>query len=118
MLTKDTPPKLLKVNSTVKCGDIAIPLALTFNNYNTDELSEFTKSPALSKMPEGSDYNPIHFVNAQVVLFVVKSFDDGTDKDFPLTLDGLIDMEKYYPGVLMGLLQRYHEARSVSVEKN
>jgi hypothetical protein len=60
----------------------------------------------------------IAHMNAQLVLFVVKSFDDGTDKDFPLNYDGLMALEAHWPGMLYGILKGFHQARGANVEKN
>lgn len=114
MLTKKTP-ETFTATATVKCGDQHEPLRLTFFNRKTAELE---KCAGEMVIPDDRKGNPIPWMNAQVCLFIIKSFDDGTDKEFPLTLDGLLAMEGCYPGVLMGLVQLFHSARTVAVEKN
>jgi len=60
----------------------------------------------------------IAHINATFVLFLVKSFDDGTDQNFPLTRDGLVDLEQHWPDTLPGIVSAYHRARGAAVEKN
>lgn len=117
MLTKKTP-ETLKAIATVKHGGESTPLMLTFYNRTIDELTEFTKSGQMTDVPEQYKGNPIPWMNAQVCLFLIKSFDDGTDEDFPLNLEGLLSMESYYPAVLMGIVQLFHQVRGATVEKN
>jgi len=116
MLTKKTP-ETVKGIGTVKCAGDVSPLNLTFYNRTTDDLSSFMDTNITNAMPEGTK-NPVAWVNAQVCLYIIKSFDDGTDTDFPLTLDGMLSMEAYYPNVLMGIIQLFHTARMAAVEKN
>lgn len=118
MLTKKTPEQI-KTVLKIKAQGVENTLQLTFHNHPPAKYQEFIQNPENLKSPEGtSDNDAIAMINAQIALFVVKSFDDGTDKDFPLTLDGLVEMEKHWPGVLMGLIRGYHMARGASVEKN
>lgn len=118
MLTKKTPEKI-KTILKIKAQGVENTLQLTYKNHAPEKYQEFISNPENLKVPEGtSDNAGIAMINAQIVLFVVDSFDDGTDKDFPLTLDGLVDMDQHWPGVLMGLIRGYHMARGASVEKN
>ena len=117
MLTKQTP-QTLKANATVKHSGESTPLVLTFYNRTIAELTEFTKSGQLTDVPEQYKDSPLPWMNAQVCLYLIKSFDDGTDEEFPLTLEGLLSMESYYPAVLMGIVQLFHQVRGATVEKN
>lgn len=117
MLTKETP-ETIKAVASVKHGDTKTPLVLTFHNRTITELTEFMQNPEIIKMPEDRKVDPVGWVNAQACLYLIKSFDDDTDKVFPLTVDGLLEMNSYYPGVLMGLMQLFHQMRQVAVEKN
>lgn len=116
MLTKQTPETLTAI-ATVKMGDVSLPLKLTYHNRKQSELAaiELQGSDAI---PDAYKANPMPWMQAQVALFIIKSFDDGTDKEYPLSLDGLLDMENDYNGVLGQLVNLFHKVRAVSVEKN
>lgn len=117
MLTKKTP-ETVKAIATVKCADSEQLVALTFYNRSTKELTEFMKNPALQTVPDGLATNTVAWMNANVCIYIIKSFDDGTDSEFPLSLEGLLEMDIYYPNVLMGFIQLFHQARMAHVEKN
>lgn len=117
-LTKQTPDTI-KASLKIKAQGVENTLMLTYHNHRPEKYDEFVKNRENLKVPEGAtDAVGIAHINAQMVLFLVKSFDDGTDKEFPLNLDGLLDMERHWPGVLMGILRGYHQARGAAVEKN
>ena len=118
MLTKTTP-KTIRTRLKITGAGVENDLLLTYHNHAPDDYEAFAKNPENLKVPEGlSQVAAINHMNAQLVLFLVESFDDGTADTFPLTRDGLIDMERHYPGVLHGLIVGYHRARGVAVEKN
>lgn len=122
MLTKQTP-ETIRARLTVKAQGVENDLVLTYFNHTPAEFKEWAENPENLKVPDGID--PLKqidlalaHVNAAVVLYLVKSFDDGTDKAFPLTRDGLIDLEQTWPDTLAGIIRGYHKARGASVEKN
>lgn len=118
MLTKKTP-ETISARLTIKAQGVENTLLLTFHNHSPEKYDAFLKNPESLKTPDGlSELDAIHHINASLVLFVVKSFDDGTDKEFPLNIDGLMDMEKHWPGVLLGIIRGYHQSRAAHVEKN
>lgn len=121
MLTKKTP-ETIKASLKHKAQGVENSLLLTYHNRTPEQFKEFVGNPENLTIPtdneKSSDVVQIAHINASLVLFLVKSFDDGTDKDFPLTRDGLIDLEQHWPGTLMALVSGYHQARSASVEKN
>lgn len=118
MLTKKTPD-IVKANLTIKAQGVENSLMLTYHNYPPEKYEAFVQNPENMRPPEGSnDIDGIAHINASLALFLVKSFDDGTDKDFPLTLDGLVSLEKHWPGILIGIVRGYHQARGAAVEKN
>lgn len=120
MLTKQTPDSL-KAQLTIKAQGVENTLLLTYHNVKPDDFDAFRKNPESLKVPadlESDKGAAITFINAQFVLFVVKSFDDGTDAEFPLTLAGLTELDRYWPGVLRGIVDAYHQARAAAVEKN
>ena len=119
MLTKQTPDSI-RATLTHKAQGVNNTLILTYHNRTPDEYEAFVGNQENLKIPEGvtSDHEGIAHLNAGILLYLIKSFDDGTDKDFPLTRDGLIDLERHWPGTLVGLLKGYHQARAAAVEKN
>ncbi len=119
MLTKKTPDQI-RTTLTIKAQGVENNLILTYHNHSPDDYEAFVKNPEMLKIPEGvqGENLGIAHINAGLVLFVVKSFDDGTDAEFPLNRDGLIDLERHWPGVLLGIVRGYHQARAAAVEKN
>lgn len=119
MLTKKTPDTI-RTTLTVKAQGVENTLQLTYFNHDPDKYDEWVKNPENLNIPEAvqGEGNGIAHINASLVLFVVKSFDDGTDKDFPFNRDGLIDLERTWPGTLLGIVRGYHQARAAAVEKN
>ena len=120
MLTKQTPTTLA-ARLTIKAQGVENTLILTYHNHNPDDFDAFRKNPESLKVPaelEKDQDAGIRFIQAQFCLFVVKSFDDGTDKEFPLTLEGLTELDRYWPGTLHGITKAYHSARGAAVEKN
>ena len=92
MLTKETP-ETIRTNLKVKAQGVEKNLLLTYFNHDPDKYEDFVKNPENLKAPEGlSDARGIAHLNAIMVLFLVKSFDDGTDQAFPLNLDGMLDL--------------------------
>lgn len=119
-LTKKTPDTI-KATLTIKAQGVENTLQLTYKNHSAEAFNAFARNEENFKMPkamEDANVPPFTYANAQIVLFVVASFDDGTDKDFPLTLDGLIELEGTWPAGLIGIIRGYHQSRTAEVEKN
>lgn len=118
MLTKKTPDTI-SARLRIKAQGVENDLLLTFHNRSPDEYEAFTKNPENLKTTEGvNEIVGIAQIKAAMVLFLVKSFDDGTDEEFPLNLEGLVNLERHWPGVLQGIMVGYHQARGAQVEKN
>jgi hypothetical protein len=118
MLTKKTPDTI-KGNLKVIGQGVENSLLLTYHNRSPEEYDAFIKNPENLKTPDGlSDAEAMSHINATLVLFLVKSFDDGTDKDFPLTRAGLMELDKVWPGSLYGIVRGYHQSRATAIEKN
>lgn len=119
MLTKKTP-ETIKGSLTIKAQGVENSLLLTYFNRQPEEYEAFVKNPENLKVPDSiiTDGDGVTHVNASLVLFLVKSFDDGTDEAFPLTRAGLIELERFWPGTLFGIIRGYHQSRAASVEKN
>lgn len=120
MLTKKTP-ETIKASLTIKAQGVENTLILTYFNHTPEKYEAFTANPENLKVPDsvqGNDTVAISHINAAFVLFLVKSFDDGTDEEFPLNRDGLVSLERHWPGTLLGIIRGYHQARGAAVEKN
>lgn len=118
MLTKKTP-ETIKATLKVKSQGVENTLLLTYNNRTPEQYKAFVENPENFTPPESvAAEDGISHINANLVLFLVKSFDDGTDKEFPLTYDGLMELDKFWPNTLYGIIQGYHQARAAAVEKN
>lgn len=121
MLTKQTPDTVA-ARLTIKAQGVENTLQLTYHNHKPEVFKAFFENPENLKVPD--DVKPsetrlaIAHINASVVLFVVKSFDDGTDTAFPLNRAGLLDLEEHWPEALPGIIHGYHQARGAAVEKN
>lgn len=117
-LTKKTPDTI-SARLAIKAQGVENTLILTYHNHSPDEYEKFVSNSDNFKVAEDAlNDEGIRRVNATIVLFIVKSFDDGTDEDFPLNLDGLLDMERHWPGMLWGIIRGYHQSRAAAVEKN
>jgi hypothetical protein len=119
MLTEKTPDTI-KASLSIKAQGVENTLLLTYFNRSPDEYEGFLKNAENLKVPDDvtTDALGIAHINASLALFLVKSFDDGTDKAFPLNRDGLIKLERTWPGTLIGIVRGYHQARGAEVEKN
>ena len=121
MLTKQTP-ETIAARLTVKAQGVENTLQLTYHNHKPEVFKAFIDNPENLKIPDDVEKTNeklgIANINASVVLFVVKSFDDGTDSAFPLNRAGLLDLEEHWPGVLGGIVKGYHQSRGAAVEKN
>lgn len=121
MLTKQTPEKIA-TTLTVKAQGVENTLKLTYVNHTPAAFKTYTENTENFKVPDDVPPENLRLrgahVNATFALFVVSSFDDGTDTAFPLNRAGLIDLEDHWPGTLNGIVIGYHQARAAAVEKN
>lgn len=119
MLTKKTPDTI-RAELKITAQGVENTLLLTYFNRSYEEYQAFVQNPENLKPPEGvtGQNEAMAHMNASIALHIVKSFDDGTDEDFPLTRAGLVSLEQTWPGTLMGLVRGYHQSRAAAVEKN
>lgn len=85
---------------TVKGQGETIQFNLTFHNRSSDELDAKLKE-------KGNTYG-------DTILFIVESW----ESEYPLTREGLIELDNDRPGILIALLDAYHDARRMHREKN
>ena len=119
MLTKKTP-ETIKGDLNFKAQGVEKNLLLTYHNRTTDEYEAYTTNPENLVVPDTvtTQIDTFMHVNVSLVLFIVKSFDDGTEDAFPVTRDGLVDLERTWPGTLYRIISGYHKARAATIEKN
>lgn len=120
MLTKKTP-ETIKATITIKSLGEDTTIMVTYFNRTPEETDAFVKNEESLKIPESAENNANHAVaniNAGLGLFFIKSFDDGTEEAYPVTRDGLVQLELDRPNYVMALVNSYHRARAAAVEKN
>lgn len=119
MLTKKTP-ETIKASLKINAMGTEQELLLTYHNYAPDDFDAWRQNPENLKARDSAktEQDMIRDMNATIVLHVVKSFDDGTDEAFPLNMDGLVELDRTWPGMLNGIMLGYHQARAATVQKN
>jgi hypothetical protein len=85
---------------TVKGQGETIKFDLVFHNRSSDDLD--------AKMKEKSN------TYGDTIMYIVESW----DSEYPLTREGLIELDNDRPGILLALLDAYHDARRMHREKN
>lgn len=96
-LTKKRPasiPTALRVRSQ---GEL-VKFDVTYHNRNADEFE--------AQLSKGS--------MTDLVLFVVESW----DSEYALDTAGVEEMERDRPGLILAIIQGYHQARRAALEKN
>lgn len=130
MLTEETPDTI-KATLQVKAQGAEYTLALTYHNRDQDEFDAFARNadnlkPPSKPEPTGNaavddttaTIETFRAANIHLVLYLVKSFDDGSDVAFPLNYAGMEKLDKRFPGLLSGIIRGYHQARAAEVQKN
>ena len=118
-LTKNTPETIAVELKHTAMG-VENTIMLTYFNRSVEEYDAFANNTENYKIPKDvvNEVDGFAHLNATIVLFLVKSFDDATAADFPLTYEGLLDLERTWPGTLIGIVKGYHQSRGAAVEKN
>lgn len=78
---------------------------ITFHNRKQSEVVERLKS---------AQEDPASGGVRDVILYLVESW----DSEFPLTAAGVEEMEDERPGLIMAIIEGFHEARKSEREKN
>ena len=103
MLTRKTPDTLAAELTITGQLQPPIKFAITYFNRKQSEVEEMVKS----------DPNPEVGV-ASTILFVVKEW----DSEYPLSAEGIAEMEDDRPGITIAIIQGFHDARRVTKVKN
>jgi hypothetical protein len=109
MLTRKTPDTLATA-ITLKGQGEEITFNVTYFNRTQDAIKECLEK--YQATPEAQD-DPT-YPNLQAVLFITKTL----DSEYPLTLEGLREMERDRPGMVEVLFYGFHQARRVELVKN
>lgn len=99
MLSRKRPLTIATTLALTGQGD-TVTLNVTYFNRKQSELE--------AKLKEEESSVPA------VVLFMVKEW----DAEYPLTLEGIQELEDDRPGVVYGVIEAFHEARRMQKEKN
>lgn len=110
MLNRKTPDTLA-VDLTVSGQGEKFTVPVVFHNKRQSEINEYNAVLTEKAKEVGLDEA---WVNREQFLFIVKEF-NGCDK---FTNDDVLKLEEDYPGILIGVFFRYHDARRVEVVKN
>jgi len=103
-IKKGNAPKTIPFKLDIVGGGETNTLSLTFHARKPSELDDRIEELKESKDP----FLPM------MVLFVVKEW----DTDYPLSLEGVLEMEDERPGMCDAILQGFHKARRVALEGN
>lgn len=101
MLLKAKRREELPSTLTIKSQGDTLKVNVTYHNRKTSELEAMFKQ----------ENRPI----GEVILFIVKDWDI---EDYPLTAEGLTELEDDRPGLIMAIIQGWHQARAAAKEKN
>ena len=99
-ITCGKPPEKIETTLALKGAAEKFKLTVTYNNIGT---------VGLSRLFETKDKT-----FGAVLLELI----DGWDIECPLSIEGLEGLEDYRPGILKALIEGYHQARQVELEKN
>lgn len=99
MLTKKTPD-ILDTTLTIVGQGGALKFGVVYHNRTQEQTEEHLRSKG----------NTL----ADHVLYLIKSI----ESEYPLTVDGIKAMENDRPGMCMSLINGFHKARMVELEKN
>lgn len=97
-------PDTLPAKLTLTGQGTSVTFDITYHNRTQSEFE--------AKHGENTEDPRKAVVNA--VLYIVKEW----ELDIPLTVDGLTQMEDEWPGMILGVIQGFHQARQVTKEKN
>jgi hypothetical protein len=109
MLTRKTP-ETISTSITVKGQGETMTMDVVYYNRKLEDIQAVLKTAQAHSRNE-VDYE---FANRETLLFLIKSW----DSEYPLTNEGIKEMEADWPGMIVGLGVKFHESRQVEVVKN
>lgn len=99
MLTRKTP-EYLPTNLKVRAQGVEHDIKVTYHNKHPDDVEKWLEEEKRSL--------------EQQVLHITKE----ADIEFPLTEEGMTEMEKTWPGMLMAFVEGFFKARRAELVKN
>jgi hypothetical protein len=103
-------PLTLAATLTIRGQGEEFPVEVVFNNHTKSQIDARQADTEAKAKAEGKDDE---WVMREMFRFIVKSF-DGNEP----TQDGIKQLEEEWPGSVVGVFHKYHEARRVEVVKN
>jgi hypothetical protein len=110
MLTRSTPETLATEITVNGQGHAPIKLNVTFHNRTQDQVND----KLLEAVKHEKAQSDMQYANRAVLLYVIKDM----ESEYPLTDDGMREMESDRPGMIEGLFSAFHRSRRVEVVKN
>ena len=108
MLNRKTP-ETLAIDLTIKGQGEEVKVPVIYYNRTQNQVRD--KTDELNASEKGKA-DP-EWVNRELFLFVVKEFNGVTP-----THEGIIELEDNWPGSVIGIFYKFHDARRVEVVKN
>jgi hypothetical protein len=109
MLTRQRKGTIATLLTITGQGE-TVTFEVTYHNRRQSEV-EATLNKALAQLENADD--PGDGIPG-VVLSMVESW----DSEYPLTIEGIKEMEDDRPGILLGVIKGFHDARKVDKAKN
>jgi hypothetical protein len=108
MLNRKTPDTLA-IDLTIKGQGEQVKTSIVYFNRTQKQVLEKTNELNASELGKADP----EWVNRELFLFVVKEFNGVTP-----THEGIIELEDNWPGSVVGIFHKFHDARRVEVVKN
>jgi hypothetical protein len=109
MLTRKTPTALA-TELTINGQGTTEKFNVTYKVRTQDAINEVLTNAAMQPEAQNDD----GYANRKAVLFIVESI----EAEYPLTDEGIKEMETDRPGMIEVLFLGYHKARRVELVKN
>lgn len=108
-MLKRIRPDAIKTTLAVTGQGETFKFDVTYYNRKQSEVVE-----AVAKAQQAAIEEQRSETVADTILYLVKDW----DSEYPLTKEGVMEMEDDRPGLLMAIITGFHRARQVEVAKN
>lgn len=113
MLTRKTP-LTLATSLTIEGQGESFSFQIEYKNITNADMDAFNNTPSVVNKPEKEgDEHPRRSL-AETILHIV----NGWESEYPLTLEGIQEMEQDRPGMCMSILGGWYKARGVHIVGN
>lgn len=109
MLTRKNPTALA-INLTINGNGWKETFNVVYTPRTEEEIQDVIAAAAFTEKAK----KDVQYANRQAVLFLVKEI----ESEYPLTDEGVAEMERDMPGIIEALFFGYHKARKVELAKN